>query len=93
MKNLILKVLAFIKKTLTIFSEKVMPEKKPIAFIKGYSTIYDRYREEEANSCYEEFKKYFKDAVFLSSYPEIINFSLEQVKKNDSKKDFVIVLL
>ena len=87
MKNLILKALTFIKRILTIFFEKVMPDKEPIEFIKGYSSMYNRYREEEAESCYQEFKKYFKDAVFLSSYAEIINFSLKEVEKSDSKNE------
>jgi hypothetical protein len=81
MKNLlkitILKSLRFIKKILKILRQEAIPvsrhhqNKKP----------YDRFVEDELEDCYNHFKKYFSEAVFLDKIP-LREFALKRAIRN-----------
>jgi len=81
MKNLfkikIIKFLRLIKKILKILRQEAIPisrhhrNKKP----------YDRFVEDELEDCYNHFKKYFSEAVFLDKIP-LREFALKRAIQN-----------
>jgi hypothetical protein len=76
MKKLIKRFLRFISEVIYLLT--------PLKFKK--KTIYDLYEEEEKIKCYNHFKKYFKNSIFLYS-KEIRKYAINTALDLDKKKD------
>jgi len=53
-------------------------------------SVYQLYKEEQAKSCFEHFKKFFKTSIFLSSN-KIREYALDAAKENDNDSDYFYI--
>ena len=86
MKYLAKKILSFIlkivKKVVLIYNNNI--SLKPIKIIHSHSLdVYDMYFKDEKEKCYNEFKKYFKQATFIKS-SEIQKYAIKKSLKNNN---------
>ena len=92
LKSIIIKVLNQIQLVITKFFyiltfliRNILPVKK--LHVNAFGTgIYDRFKAEELDKCYNHFKKHFYDAVFLDHH-ELKKFSITRAIENDKNKD------
>ena len=83
-KILVLPILHFIKRILTILKVHALPEApKPRTSPFHYKkTSYHYYQDEEIEKCYQHFKKHFKTSVFFEDRT-IRDYAITQAIKND----------
>lgn len=83
MKNLIKKILNLFK----TFINLVSPQKE---FSLKQKTIFELYSEDEKVKCYNYFKKYFKQALFLGS-TGTREYAIKSALRNDPEKKYTYV--
>jgi hypothetical protein len=88
MKNVIFKSLNYFRKVSESFLKEGWPRKKQ--FIKKDNIrIYDKFVEDEVESCYQHFKKYFYTSVFLET-EALRNYCIGESEKISSEQDLVL---
>tara|TARA_Y100001935_G_C17236438_1_gene473258 strand:- start:328 stop:1071 length:744 start_codon:yes stop_codon:yes gene_type:complete len=75
-------ILRGIRKILNILKRYAAP-----TYIKNKS-VYDFYKEEQIQNCYQHFKKFFKTSVLLES-DKMREHAINRAKDNDTDKDFI----
>ena len=79
MKQILIKILHFLQRVLTILRNNCLPLPRSHTLAL---TPYEMYVEEEIKKCYETFKPYFKKSIFLN-FKDYHKFIIERAKEND----------
>ena len=84
LKKLIFPTLHLIRKILTIIKINALPNISPpsVEVKIAPSSAYDVFRKEEILNCYNHFKKYFKEVIFLDHWG-IKEYSIKKAVEND----------
>ncbi len=78
-------VLVFLRKINGVLHDHIYVHKKPQ--IKHVNNAWENYKEESMKKCYEEFKKYFSEAVFIN-FKDIREYAIkEALQNNQNNKD------
>lgn len=80
-KKIILLILFKTKSFLTLLNEKILPDSKNNKPI--YSSSFKLYEKDEMEKCYNHFKGYFKNSMFMDTN-ELRKFSIIRAKDNNN---------
>ena len=77
-------ILKFIRRILNVLKRYAYPD------YSSPPSVYRIYKEHQAISCFEHFKKYFKNSIFLST-DKIRGYALNAAKENDNASDYFYI--
>jgi len=83
-KIIVLPILHSIRKVLTILKKHCSPNYIPEP-PRSYISSYEMYTKEEEIKCYNHFKKFFKNAIFLDT-ERIRKYSIQKSIENDNEQ-------
>jgi len=77
-------ILKFIRRILNVLKRYAYPD------YSSPPSVYRIYKEHQAINCFEHFKKYFKNSIFLST-DKIRGYALNAAKENDNASDYFYI--
>jgi len=77
-------ILKFIRRILNVLKRYAYPD------YSSPPSVYRIYKEHQAINCFEHFKKYFKNSIFLST-DKIRGYALNVAKENDNASDYFYI--
>ena len=77
-------ILKFIRRILNVLKRYAYPD------YSSPPSVYRIYKEHQAINCFEHFKKYFKNSIFLST-DKIRGYALNATKENDNASDYFYI--
>ena len=80
----IMPILKLIRRFLNVLKRYAYPNYSPPP------SVYQLYKEEQAMSCFEHFKKFFKTSIFLNSN-KIRGYAVDAAKENDNDSDYFYI--
>ena len=77
-------ILKLTRRILNVLKKYAYPDYSPSP------SVYQIYKEHQAINCFEHFKKYFKNSIFLSA-DKIREYAINTAKENDNVSDYFYI--